>query len=219
MDSQSLPVLIAIVSLFTGILLCWLVMRGRVSAAAAQTKPEVRAELALAQELGRTLENDRQLAVANYEELKLQAEHWREALDLARQEQAQLAKQASQVGMLEARLVTLQDQEKANRQALLRKSASDTENAESLKLISARLVALENENTALKRNAAEILATTHALNQCPATREAKTPQLPALEAEVLALQTLAKTIQQEFELLAELQRNFTLTSTTVQGFS
>ncbi len=175
MDSQSLPVLTAAASFVTGVLLCWLVMRGRISAAAAQAKPEVQTELTLAkEERGRTLE---------------------------------------------ARLLTLQDQEKASQQALLLMSASDAENTESLKSVFARLVELEDENAALKRDVAPISSTPQAPNERPATLDAEVTQLPVLEAEVLALQRLAKTIQLEFQLLAELQRNFTLTSTTIQEFS
>ena len=306
MDSQSLTVLIAIASLVTGVLLCWLVMRGRISAAAAQAKPEVQAELAVAKEHVRSLEKDRQLAVANYEELKLQAAKSREALDLARKEQSQLTERASQVSTLEARLLTLQgqekaaqaaaalakseaqaelakarehvrsleknqqlaatnyqelklqaaksrealdlakkeqtqlaerasqvstleatllmlqDQEKANQHALLQRSASDAESAESLQRASARLVALEDENTVLKHDVASISASLQEQKARPATLPAQVTQatqLPVLEEEVIVLQTLAKTIQLEFQLLAELQRTFTLTSTTVQEFS
>jgi colicin import membrane protein len=187
MDSQSLPVLIAVASLVTGVLLCWLVMRGRVSAAAAQRKTNVQAELALAQAHSCTREEEHQRAVADYEALNRQASQWREALDLARQEQTQLAERASQLPTLEA-----------------------------------RLLALEDENTALKHDIASMSTSLQEQKTRPAAQPAQpapvtqATQLPVLEEEVIALQTLAKTIQQEFQLMAELQRIFTLTSTTIQ---
>jgi DNA repair exonuclease SbcCD ATPase subunit len=184
MDSQSLPVLIAVASLVTGILLCWLVMRGHVSAAAAQGKTNVQAELALAQAHSRTREEEHQRAVADYEALNRQASQWREALDLARQEQTKLAEQTSQLPILEA-----------------------------------RLLALEDENTALKHDVASMSTSLQEQKMRPAAQPApvtQATQLPVLEEEVIALQTLAKTIQQEFQLMAELQRIFTLTSTTIQ---
>jgi colicin import membrane protein len=187
MDSQSLPVLIAVASLVTGVLLCWLVMRGRVSAAAAQRKTNVQAELALAQAHSCTREEEHQRAVADYEALNRQASQWREALDLARQEQTKLAEQTSQLPILEA-----------------------------------RLLALEDENTALKHDVASMSTSLQEQKMRPAAQPApvtQATQLPVLEEEVIALQTLAKTIQQEFQLMAELQRIFTLTSTTIQEFS
>lgn len=267
MDSQSLPVLIAVASLVTGILLCWLVMRGRVSAAAAQGKTNVQAE----QAHGRTREEAHQRAVADYEALNRQASQWREALDLARQEQTKLAERASQLPTLEARLIALQDQEKsAQAAAALAKSEAQAElakakehvrsleknqqlaaaNYQELKLqaaksrealdlakkertqlaeraaqaptLEARLVALEDENTALKHDVASMSTSLQEQKTRPAAQPApvtQATQLPVLEEEVIALQTLAKTIQQEFQLMAELQRIFTLTSTTIQEFS
>ncbi len=219
MDSQSLSLLIAAASLVTGFLFCWLVMRGRIAAAAAQGKAKVESELAQAKERVRSLDGDRQLAVANYEELKLQAAQWREALDLARDEQAPLAERASRVATLEAGLLTLQDQAKAGQQEFLRVSASDAEHTQSLKLVAARLAEAEDENAALRRNLSEIFATLEDQNARPATPEAHVTQLPVLETEVLALQRLAKTIQQEFLVLAEVQRNFTAASSALQDVS
>ena len=219
MDSQSLSLLIAAASLITGILFCWLLMRGRIAAAAAQGKSEVQTELSLAKERVRSLDDDRQLAVANYEALKGQAAQWREALDLARNEQAQLAERASRVATLEAKLLTLQEQEKASQQEFLRLSASDADNTQSLKLVAARLVEAEDENAALKRDVAAISSKREEPNARPATPEAEVTQLPVLETEVLALQSLAKTIQQEFLVLLDVQRNFTAASSALQDVS
>ncbi|MEO6322869.1 MAG: hypothetical protein ABIR56_19480 [Polaromonas sp.] len=220
MDSQTLTVLIGAASLVMGVLACWLVMRGRIAAAAAQGKAKVESELAKARERIQALDGDRQLAATASEALKVQAAQSREALGLARKEQGQLAERAAQVATLEARLLTQQAQEKASQQALQRVTASDADNTQSLKRVSDRLVEVEGENATLKRNLADISATLEDLNRRPAiTPETQESQLPILEIEVLELQSLAKTLQQEFLVLQEVQRNFTAASSALQDVS
>lgn len=219
MDSQTLTVLIGAASLVVGFLACWLVMRGRTAAAAAQGKAKAENELAQTKERLHSLDNDRQLAAANFEEQKLQAAQSRKALDL-RREQAQLAKRASQADTLEAELTALQAQEKASQQEFLRLSASAADHSQSLKQASARLAAAEDENAALKRHLAELSATLQELNARPATPA--TPhvtELPLLEIRVVELQSLAKTIEQEFLVLQDVQRNFTAASSALQDVS
>ena len=74
----------------------------------------------------------------------------------------------------------------------------------------ARLLALEQENAALKRSTAALPA---------AAAQAQPTQLPVLEEQVLALQNLEKAIKKEFQLLSEIQRNVTLTSATRHEFN
>ena len=111
---------------------------------------------------------------------------------------------------------TLQEQQQANQQALLGRSAVDAANAESMRLVAARLAAAEDENGAFRRNAALMTLTPAVPSPSPAPRDTPVTQLPSLETEVLALQTLAKTIQQEFMLLTELHRTYTSTAATIQ---
>jgi chromosome segregation ATPase len=220
MDSQTLTVLIGAASLVVGFLACWLVMRGRIAAAAAQGKAKAENELAQAKERLHALDNDRQLATANFEEQKLQAAQSRKALDLARKEQAQLAKRASQADTVEAELTALQAQEKVSKQELLRLSASAAEHSQTQKQASARLVAAEDENAALKRNLAELSATLQELSARPVTPA--TPhvtELPLLEIRVVELLSLAKGIEQEFLVLQDVQRNFTAASSALQDVS
>ena len=217
MDSQTLTVLVGAASLVVGFLACWLVMRGRIAAAAAQGKAKAENELAQAKERLHALDNDRQLANANFEEQKLQAAQSRKALDLARKEQAQLAKRASQADTLEAELTALQTKEKASQQEFLRLSASAADHSHQA---SARLATAENENAALKRNLAELSATLQELNARPATPA--TPhvtELPLLEIRVVELLSLAKGIEQEFLMLQDVQRNFTAASSALQDVS
>ena len=222
MDSQSLTVLIGAASLVVGVLACWLVMRGRIAAAAAQGKAKVEIELVKATERMQALDADRQATVANYEEMmKAQAAKSRDALSQARQEQTrQLSEREARGATLEAQLLALQAQEKASQQELKRALASNTDNLQSLRRESDRLTATEGENATLKRNLADISATLEDMNRRPpTTREEQATQLPILEIEVFELQSLAKTIQQEFLVLQEVQRNFTAASSALQDVS
>ena len=209
MDFQYSSLLIAAASLVTGIALCWLALRGRIAAAAAQGKTQARsamqAELVTAQKRVQLLDGEQLLAIENFDKLNLQATQWREALDEARHAQTQLAERAVQVEILEAKLLALQEQEKASQQELKLLSTSDAESVESLKRVSARLAELEDEDAALERDFA--------------AAPSSVTQLPVLETEVMALQSLAKTIHEEFLVLREVQRNFTAASSALQDVS
>lgn len=91
-----------------GALLVWLLLRGRAGEAAAaaieQGRAEVRVELAAAVERVRAQEQERAQSLAQYESLRREAGDWRDALDAARDERAQLAERASRVAGLEQKL-------------------------------------------------------------------------------------------------------------------
>ena len=220
MDSTFSFLLLAATSLVAGIALCWLVMRSHIAAAAAQgifeARSAVQAELATAQKRVRSLDDERQLAIANFDQLDVQATQWRDALDRAREEQTQWAEQASQVAALEATVRMLQDQEKAGQHELLLLSTSNAGHIESLKLVSARLA--EFENAALAHDYA-VPAPSEGPSESVARPDACVTQLPVLETEVRSLQSLAKTVQQEFLVLLEVQRNFTAASSALQDVS
>ena len=220
MDSQTLTVLTGAASLVVGVLACWLVMRGRIAGAATQGNSKTEAELLKAREQIQALTDARQAASTTSEALTAQAAQSREALALARKEQGQLAERTAQVATLEARLLALQAQEKTSQQDVQRLKASDADSSQSLKRVSDQLAEAEAENATLKRSLADTRATLEALNALAAIKPAMQPsQLPVLEAEVLELQTLAKTIQQEFVVLQEVQRNFTAASSALQDVS
>ena len=220
MDSQTLTVLIGAASLVIGVLACWLVMRGRIAAAAAQGQSKAEGELVKAREHIQTLNDAHQAAATTSEALTAQAAQSREALALARKEQGQLTERTAQVATLEARLLALQAQEKTSQQDLQRLSASDADSSQSLKRVSDRLAQAEAKNATLKHSLADLSATLEALNARAAIKpEMQASQLPVLEAEVIELQSLARTIQQEFVVLQEVQRNFTAASSALQDVS
>ena len=223
MDFQYSSLLIAAASLVTGIALCWLALRGRIAAAAAQGKSQARsamqAELSTVQKRVRSLDGECLLAVENFDKLNVQATQWREALDQALIEHAELAERAAQVEILEAKLVALQEQEKASQQELLLLSTSDAESVEALKRVSARLAQLEDEDAAHAGGIATVPVATQEPGKESAAPAGQATQLPVLETEVIALQSLAKTIGEEFQVLLEVQRNFTAASSALQDVS
>ena len=239
MDFQYSCLLATAASFVTGAALSWLALRGRIAAAAAQAGSDARSaaqvEVAKAQRRASSFDEDCQLANANVDKLNDQTAQLRdaldqaqagqmqlrEALDQAHAGQAQLAERAAHVETLEAKLLALQDQEKASQQELQTLSASDAESVEALKRVSARLAELEDEDAALKLELAAAYAPPAAETpiEAPAAPIEQATQLPALETEVVALQSLAKTIQEEFLALLEVQRNFTAASSALQDVS
>ena len=223
MDFQYFSLLIAAVGLVTGIALCWLALRGRIAAAAAQARSAARsvmqAELLTAQNRVRSLDEECLVAVENFDKLKLQATQWREALDQARVEKGQLAERAAQVEILEGKLLALQELEKASQQELQLLSTSDAASVEALRRVSAQLAQLEDEDAALAHKLAKVPVAAQDPGKESATLTAQATQLPVLETEVIALQDLAKTIRQEFQALLEVQHNFTAASSALQDVS
>lgn len=181
---------------------------------AARARSEAQAEQAQAKEYFRSLEKNQQLAAANTQTFKVEADGLRDALNQARKEQADARQQAAQIPALEARLVALQNKEQTIQQAALSGAQGHQENAELLKRAQARVAALEQENVMLKRSA----IAQPAPSSPPPPATAPATQLPVLEEQVVALQNLEKAIKKEFQLLAEVQRNVTLTSATRHEF-
>ena len=115
MDSSTLTVLIAVAGLATGFVLCWLLMRGRSAAPAPQAKPEAQGELAQARGRIRQLEDERQLAVKNFEDLKHETARARSVANAIKKDSAPPAEHVAQVNALQAQLAALQAQEQALR--------------------------------------------------------------------------------------------------------
>jgi len=114
MDSPTFTVLIAVAGLAAGFVLCWLVMRGRSAAPTPQAKPE-QAELAQVKGRIRQLEDERQLAIKNYEDLKHETARARGVTNAVKKDSAPPAEHAAQVTALQAQLAALQAQEQATR--------------------------------------------------------------------------------------------------------
>ena len=223
MDSLSISLLIASAGCFTGGVLCWLVMRSRIAGATARGKSEGQSsmlpDLVLAQERIEALDAEHQLAQASHEQFVQEAEQWRGAGELAHQQRVQLAEQASQMTVLKADLLASQERETASQQALQHQSASDAESTQTLKQVLIRVSKADKENAVLRNNLAAMAARLEDATAANAAPAAHVTELPLVEIQVVELQSLAKSIQQEFLVLAEVQRNFTAASSALQDVS
>ena len=207
MDTQSLSLMVAAASLFAGVVLGWLLMRGRL-AAAGQAKSALQFELAKTQESVRALDADRQQTLERCADITRQADEARLALEVTQHEHKQLTQQAARAATLEASLSALQAQEDASRQHLQHATTSQADSTEALNMATHQLTEADSENLALKQQLAELSTTLDELKAKPTPVPVLAPtQLPVLEAEVIVLQDLAKSIEEEFLRIADAHRH------------
>lgn len=201
MESQFLSLIAGVIGLVVGVLLTWLLTRGRIAAAVEQGKAAVAVDLATANERARALEAERLQLIQGQEALRVQAAEWREALDLARDERAQLNERASRVPTLEAQVATLLDQQETNQQEILRLATSEAEKAQSLQSATARLTKIEQTLADTERDMAKASTALQQSNERRATLDAEAARIPILERKLAgAEQELTETRQQAADL-------------------
>lgn len=145
MDSQFLALVTATIGLALGVLITWLLTRGRITAAAEQGKAEVAVELAMANERVRSIEAEHGKLREAHEVLQSQANGWRNELNQARDELSKLNERASRIPVLDEKLVGLEDAlAEASQQAADLREASGRINAE-LKAERETLTSLRSE--------------------------------------------------------------------------
>lgn len=105
MDSQLILLLATAIGLVFGMAITWLLLRGRIAAAADQGRAEVTIELATVTERARATETELAKLNAIHAALNTQATDWRDALDQAKDELAMLTERASRIPSLEAKLL------------------------------------------------------------------------------------------------------------------
>lgn len=108
MDSQFLALVTATIGLALGVLITWLLTRGRITAAAEQGKVEVAVDLAMANERVRSIEVERGKLSETHDVLQLQANEWRNELNQARDELSKLNERASRIPVLDEKLAGLE---------------------------------------------------------------------------------------------------------------
>ena len=201
MENQFLSLIAAVIGLVVGVLLTWLLIRGKIAAAVEQGKTAVAVDLATANERARSLEAERVQSILAQETLKAQAAEWREALDLARDERAQLNERASRVPTLEGQVSELLEQQKVDQQEILRLATSEAEKAQSLQSATARLAKTEQTLAVAERELATASTALHQSNERRATLDAEAARIPILERKLAASdQELTETRQQAADL-------------------
>ncbi len=157
MDSQFLALVTATIGLALGVLITWLLTRGRITAAAEQGKAGVAVDLAMANERARSIEAERGKLSEAHEQLQSQANGWKNELNQARDELSKLNERASRIPVLDEKLVGLEGAlAEASQQAAVLREASGRINAE-LKAERETLTSLRSEFQAekLQRTQAE----------------------------------------------------------------
>lgn len=201
MDNQLLLLITAAISLGIGIAIAWLFAHGRIIAAAEQGKAGVAVELATTSERVRALEAERTQLTTAHAALNVQATEWRDALDLARDERAQINERALRVPTLEAQVNDLLRLQEADRQEILRLATSEAEKTQSLQSVSANLVQVEQN---LKEAESKLASTSTSLqlsNERRAALEAEVPRIPIIEAKLSETErVLAEALQQAADL-------------------
>ena len=104
MDSQTLPLIAAVIGLGIGISIAWFLLRGRIAAAYEKGHAETAIYLATSNERIRTSEVELAKLNTALETLNAQATEWRNALDQARDELARLTERAGRIPNLETKL-------------------------------------------------------------------------------------------------------------------
>lgn len=104
MDSQTLPLVAAVIGLGIGISITWFLLRGRIDAATEQGRSETAIDLATSNERVRTSEVELAKLNTAHETLNAQAFELRNALDQARDDLARLTERAGRIPNLETKL-------------------------------------------------------------------------------------------------------------------
>jgi DNA recombination protein RmuC len=174
MESLIIPLLAAILGLVIGGLLVSRFVGGR--AAAEPTTAGLALELATTRERLSAVEADRLHLLRAQEEGKAQALEWRDALDDACNERAQLSERAARVPLLEAQVARLLDQQRIDQREMLQLATREAQKAQSLQSVAARLAQIEADLAASVR-ARELAAS--ALQQANERRATLTAELDA----------------------------------------
>lgn len=178
-----------LLGVFVGALLVHFLSRARVvsavEAAVMKAQGDSQVELALLQERVRLGEEGRQAALADHNALKLQAEGWRNDLDAARDERAQLTERALRVPVLESEVVDLENELDESEAELLKVSSSEAQKAQAVESLTAQVGRLELDATEMTK---QLTATSDALNSSNERRAALEEQVlrvDPLEAELV----------------------------------
>ncbi len=137
----------ALVGLVLGLLLGYLFARkmraSESEVSAEKIRGEFAAEIATARERVRSVESENQRVKVEVANLSGQSNDWRNALDTARDERAQLAERAARVPILDSQLTELSDKFQESQLEILRLSKSEAEKVRALSNDQLRFAELE----------------------------------------------------------------------------
>ncbi|MGV3573398.1 MAG: DNA recombination protein RmuC [Ramlibacter sp.] len=184
MEAGTNTIVAALGGLLLGALLCWAWMRNAAAAARVALGAQMQGEQAAAQERIRGLEQERELLRAAHETLKLEATGWRDDLDLARDERAQLAERASRVPQLEHQAREAQEQRTALQAEVTRLAVQVTERTQKLEAAAERLRECEAAAEAVASEVRSLRSELQASREVRAGLEEKALRIAPLEAQL-----------------------------------
>jgi len=203
MELSLLTLALAGGGLAVGALVTWLWMRGAIVAARVAAGAELQGQHSVAQERVRGLQQEREQLQHAHEDLKRQAEAWREALDLARDDRAQLAERASRVPQLEAVAREAQEQRATAQAEVTRLSVQVTERTQKLAAAEQRLqesqAAADRLDAEVRSLAAVAAQAKEELAEARATLESERSQTAA---QLALLQEARTELSNQFKALA-----------------
>lgn len=203
MDNQLLALVAVAIGFAVGGAVVWLLARAKIDTASERARSEAAVQLATANERVRALEAERDQLNGSHGTLKTQAEEWREALDSARDERAQLNERAARVPALEAQLTSLSEQIRIDKEEILRLSTSEAEKSQSLQSATNRAAELGQE---LEKTQHTLTSTSNLLQEASERRaslEADAARIPTLEQKLAETERQLAQVRQDFADLRE----------------
>ena len=203
MDTTVINFLWALAGLGLGALVCWLWMRSAVVAAQVGVRSQLEGQLSTAAERTRGLEQEREQLRRAQEDLGRQAHAWRDELDLARDERAQLDERASRVPHLDEQLGDATLRLSQLQAEVTRVSVQVAERSEKLAAADQRVQELERAAAVEKRVAGDLQKAAadarEELAQVKATLDSERSQMAQ---QITLLQEARTELSNQFKALA-----------------
>lgn len=196
MDSTILAIASALGGLALGALVTWLWLRGAIVAARLAAGADAQGAQAAAHERVRGLEQEREQLQRQHDDLKRQAGSWRDQLDAARDERAQLAERASRVPALEEQARQAQEQRAAAQAEVTRLAVQVTERSQKLAAAEDRLREAQADAERLEAEVRTLARDLQLANELRAGLEEKSSRIPALEQQLRDAQAQAEAAAQ-----------------------
>ena len=198
---------LVLVSLAAGVVLSWLLVRGRtrsvVDAAVARAEASAQGELAQLRERVRAAEEAKQEDRAAYDRLKLESESLRNELDNERDETAKLAERATRVPGLEQETSKLTESLQLSGVEVLRVSSDAAQKGQAVTLLMERVSDLEAANDSLAHKLEQANDAQTAAAERKATLEEQTVHIPGLERDLAVAKTETERLGTQLTALRE----------------
>ncbi|MDB5761631.1 MAG: recombination protein RmuC [Herminiimonas sp.] len=181
----------------------WKIQRGQIGAAIEKGRSDAQVELATSKERLRSTEEELRQCELNQEKVQQQANRWRDELDVAHNEKAQLAERASRVPALESDLAKADDLQQAAQREILRLATSEAEKTQLLQSTKARLTEIEIEQSDTRRLLDSMTTACNDVSEKYAAMEVKASRIAPLEQHLVEKESILAALNREMASLKE----------------